>query len=118
MSAHTRLSFRKDFAGDIDLDRWLAEAETCPPTPLWVDRALCHGRTELFYSDHRKDVLDAVNYCKACPVSRACASYAVDQERFHASSRIDGVQAGLTAKQRKAAYNMGRRTRRPTLWAS
>lgn len=117
MTLDHRLSFRKDALGDIDLKRWLDEAESCPPVPGWLEAGLCKGRTALFYSEFRNDILDSVNYCKACPVSRPCARYAIESERYEPASHIIGVQAGLTAKQRKAAYNGGRQRGR-SLWAS
>ena len=63
----------------------------------WKQAAACQGAdTEAFYREGRR-VSDALWYCRRCPVTAECLSYALEHEveflRF-------GVWGGTSARQR------------------
>lgn len=72
--------------------------------PAWMDHAICHGRTELFFAPHaerpparlRREAA-ARQLCMACPVRLACRDQAradLEYGMWGGESEAERVEAG------------------------
>lgn len=77
--------------------------EVGPERPVWMDHALCHGRTELFFAPHaerpparlRREAA-ARQVCMRCPVRLECRDHARFQLEY-------GLWGGETESERAEA---------------
>jgi len=61
----------------------------------WLQRAACRGETEPFFSRGKDNLAHARELCQGCVVRTECLAYALSDPE------LEGVWAGLTAKQRQ-----------------
>jgi len=61
----------------------------------WLQRAACRGETGSFFSRGKDDLAHARELCQSCTVRNECLAYALSDPE------LEGVWAGLTAKQRQ-----------------
>lgn len=90
--------------------RWLMEPgtvhepsllfEILRQRPAWMKRAACRGEpTERFFPGRGDDVRPALELCRACPVRRECADYALGSTA--GTLGLSGIWGGLSARQRR-----------------
>jgi len=64
--------------------------------PAWMQQGLCRGMTAVFFSTAPSNLERARAICAGCPVREECLQYALGD------AELEGVWAGLTAKERRA----------------
>jgi WhiB family redox-sensing transcriptional regulator len=61
---------------------------TFQPSPLWMTKAKCHGKGDLFYAQSDFGERDGINHsqrkalsiCFGCPVRQKCLQYALEHK--------------------------------------
>lgn len=60
----------------------------------WMENARCKNMgSELFMSESKKDIKEAIAICLGCPAIKACLEYAI-------ANKEQGVWGGTTERQR------------------
>lgn len=61
----------------------------------WKTQALCIGKQELFFNDHKQSCVRAAKeICASCPVRERCLEHALTHLEY-------GVWGGMTANERR-----------------
>ena len=67
---------------------------------MWRDKALCKGRSDIFYHDVGgktiTNIKEAKEICARCPVFKDCLEF------IHKTQDHHGIWAGMTPKERRA----------------
>ncbi len=70
----------------------------------WADDANCRDvPTSVFFAETPDDERRAMALCRACPVQRACLTFAVERQQLH------GVWGATTERERRSMIRERRR---------
>jgi hypothetical protein len=77
-----------------------------PPDAGWMDRVICRPYWALMDGETPRDVTDAKEVCRTCPVEEECRAYVLS---LPPREDVYGVAGGMTAKERDLARRRVRR---------
>ena len=77
-----------------------------PPDAAWMTRVICRPYWAVMDGESPRDVTDAKEVCRACPVEEECGAYVLS---LPPREDVYGVAGGMTAKERDRARRRARR---------